>query len=187
VQWLRDGLGIIQNADEINTLAQKVETTGGLMFVPAFTGWGTPHWDPHARGLLIGLTRDSNKSHIALAALEGIALSVSTLVELAEDSLGHSLGELAVDGGAAASNPLLKAQANITGLRVRRPRNIESTAKGVALLAGLQSGVLSDLSHLLTGKEEGADFFTPKMDISSRTHLKSKWDEAVKRSLEWHV
>ncbi len=187
VQWLRDGLGIIKSADEINSLAQKVETTEGVMLVPAFTGWGTPHWDPHARGLLIGLTRDSNKNHIALAALEGIALSVSTLVQLAEDSLGHSLGELAVDGGAAASNQLLQAQANISGLKVRRPANLESTAKGVALLAGLQSGLIENLSNLLPHNKNGVDIFTPKIDTSSRSRLKSRWDEAVKRSLEWHV
>ena len=121
VQWLRDGLGLIDNAAQINDLAQSVNSSGGVMLVPAFTGWGTPHWDPSARGLLIGLTRDSNRGHIARAALEGIALSVANLVCLAEQALGHSLGELAVDGGAAASNPLLEAQANSTGLQVRRP------------------------------------------------------------------
>ena len=99
VQWLRDGLQIIDSADEVNRLAMSVPDSGGVMLVPAFTGWGTPHWDPLARGMMVGLTRDSNRGHIARAALDGIALSVATLVELAESALGKSLGELAVDGG----------------------------------------------------------------------------------------
>ena len=98
IQWLRDGLRIIDDAPEINALAMEVPDSGGVMLVPAFTGWGTPHWDPKARGLLIGLTRDSQRAHIARAALEGIALSVATLIELAETALGQGLGELAVDG-----------------------------------------------------------------------------------------
>ncbi len=185
VQWLRDGLGIIESANEINTLAKQVKSSGGVMLVPAFTGWGTPHWDPCARGLLIGLTRDSNRSHIAKAALEGIALSVATLVELAEDALGASLGELAVDGGAAASDPLLQAQADSTGLKVRRPENLESTAKGVALLAGVQAGI-TDLSKLVPQRTEKADIFLPTLENAARKNWKSKWNGAVNRSLKWY-
>ena len=186
VQWLRDGLQIIENAEEVNVLADEVEDAAGVMLVPAFTGWGTPHWDPSARGLIIGLTRDSRRGHIAKAALEGIALSVATLVQLAEQSIEHGLGELAVDGGAAASNSLLQAQANSTGLRVRRPINLESTAKGVALLAGLQSGIITDLKELVPSREEGAEIFTPKIGIPTRERWRAKWDDAVKRSLQWH-
>jgi len=186
VQWLRDGLQIIENAEEVNVLADEVEDAAGVMLVPAFTGWGTPHWDPSARGLIIGLTRDSRRGHIAKAALEGIALSVATLVQLAEQSIEHGLGELAVDGGAAASNSLLQAQANSTGLRVRRPINLESTAKGVALLAGLQSGIITDLKELVPSREEGAEIFTPKIGIPTRERWRARWDDAVKRSLQWH-
>ncbi len=186
VQWLRDGLEIIETADEINQLAEKVTDAAGVMLVPAFTGWGTPHWDPNARGLLIGLTRDSQKGHIARAALEGIALSVATLVELSEKALGKSLGELAVDGGAAKSNLLLQAQANSTGLSIRRPKNLESTAKGAALLAGVQAGLIQDLKDLESQRIEGSKLFTPTIEASARDLWRSKWDEAVLRSLKWH-
>ncbi len=186
VQWLRDGLGLIKNAEQINDLAETVEDSAGVMLVPAFTGWGTPHWDPSARGLIIGLTRDSKSGHIARAALEGIALSVATLVQLAEDSLGNKLGELAVDGGAAASNPLLQAQANTTGLEIRRPNNLESTAKGVALLAGVEAGAINDLKALVENKQTSSEVFMPNMDKVDREKLMNRWDEAVKRSLRWH-
>ncbi|MGC6483832.1 MAG: glycerol kinase GlpK [Synechococcus sp.] len=185
VQWLRDGLGVIGQAAEINALAESVDSSGGVMLVPAFTGWGTPHWDPRARGLLIGLTRDSGRGHIARAALEGIALSVANLVHLAEQALGHSLGELAVDGGAAASNPLLQAQANSTGLLVRRPTNLESTARGVALLAGLQTGVITDLQDLVASRSQGAELFSPTIDRAQRERWRARWDNAVERSLQW--
>ena len=186
VQWLRDGLQIIDSADEVNRLAMEVPNSGGVMLVPAFTGWGTPHWDPQARGLMVGLTRDSSRGHIARAALEGIALSVATLVELAESALGKSLGELAVDGGAAASDPLLQAQADSTGLTVRRPANLESTARGVALFAGLQAGVVSDLHDLAQQRSVGADRFEPQIDTSARTSWRRRWNDAVTRSLGWH-
>ncbi len=186
VQWLRDGLGIIQTAKEINDLAEEEKNSGGLMMVPAFTGWGTPHWDPNARGLLIGLTRDSRRGHIARAALEGIALSVASLVELAEEDLSQKLGELAVDGGAAASNLLLQAQANSTGLKVRRPQNLESTARGVALMAGLQAGAITSLDSLIPYNHEKSEFFTPNLDSSMRGQWRSKWDQAVTKSLNWH-
>jgi glycerol kinase len=186
VQWLRDGLQIIDKADQVNVLAEEEEDSGGVMLVPAFTGWGTPHWDPSARGLIIGLTRDTRKGHIAKAALEGIALSVATLVELAETAIGHELGELAVDGGAAASNSLLQAQANSTGLQIRRPANLESTARGVALLAGVQAGIINNLTELVPYRQNGAEFFTPKIDLLTRNELRSHWNEAVKRSLKWH-
>ena len=186
VQWLRDGLQIIDAAPEVNELALSVPDAGGLMLVPAFTGWGTPHWDPKARGLMVGLTRDSNRGHIARAALDGIALSVATLVQLAEAALGHGLGELAVDGGAAASDPLLQAQADSTGLTVRRPLNLESTARGVALLAGLQAGVIQELDNLVPERNTGAQRFHPQMDPQQRNRWMERWNDAVNRSLRWH-
>ena len=186
VQWLRDGLQIIDAAPEVNELALSVPDAGGLMLVPAFTGWGTPHWDPKARGLMVGLTRDSNRGHIARAALDGIALSVATLVQLAEAALGHGLGELAVDGGAAASDPLLQAQADSTGLTVRRPLNLESTARGVALLAGLQAEVIQELDNLVPERNTGAQRFHPQMDPQQRNRWMERWNDAVNRSLRWH-
>ena len=186
VQWLRDGLQIIDAAPEVNELALSVPDAGGLMLVPAFTGWGTPHWDPKARGLMVGLTRDSNRGHIARAALDGIALSVATLVQLAEAALGHGLGELAVDGGAAASDPLLQAQADSTGLTVRRPLNLESTARGVALLAGLQAEVIQELDNLVPERNTGAQRFHPRMDPQQRNRWMERWNDAVNRSLRWH-
>ena len=186
VQWLRDGLEIIPTADEVNRLALSVENAAGVMLVPAFTGWGTPHWDPQARGLLIGLTRDSRRGHIARAALEGIALSVAGLVRLAEDAIGHGLGELAVDGGAAASDPLLQAQADSTGLQVRRPSQLESTARGVALLAGLQCDVVPDLQVLLPQRQQNTQLFRPRLDPDQRQTWLRRWDDAVSRSLHWH-
>ena len=186
VQWLRDGLEIIDSAEEVNRLALTVDDAAGVMLVPAFTGWGTPHWDPQARGLLMGLTRDSRRGHIARAALEGIALSVAGLVRLAEQASGHELGELAVDGGAAASDPLLQAQADSTGLRVRRPSQLESTARGVALLAGLQCDVVSDLQSLLPQREQNTQLFMPRLDLDQRQTWLRRWDDAVSRSLHWH-
>ncbi len=186
VQWLRDGLKIIDTAAQINLLAEEVDNSGGVKFVPAFTGWGTPHWDPNARGLIIGLTRDSSRSHIARAALEGIALSVANLVQLAEDSLGSKLGELAVDGGASASDVLLQAQANSTGLSVRRPSNLESTAKGVALMAGVQSGVITDFQTLSSIGRSGAEIFSPTIDAEKRKEWSASWNKALERSLGWH-
>ncbi len=186
VQWLRDELKIIEKASQINDLANEVENSAGVMLVPAFTGWGTPHWDPSARGLILGLTRSSNRGHIAKAALEGIALSVATLVELAEESMGNKLHQLAVDGGAAASNPLLQSQADVTGLQVRRPSNLESTARGVAFLAGVQSGAIPDLNNLAKEREKGAELFHPNIDPQSRARWRARWENAVTRSLKWH-
>lgn len=186
VQWLRDGLGIIGNAEDVNPLAQEVENAAGVMLVPAFTGWGTPHWDPNARGVLIGLTRDTCRGHIARAALEGIALSVASLVELTEQAMEQKLGELAVDGGAAASDLLLQAQADSTGLGVRRPAHLESTARGVALLAGLQAGAISDLKALVPNRTKGSTMFKPKKTQDQRQRWRQRWDDAVSRSLHWN-
>ena len=186
VQWLRDGLGIIRSAEEVNPLAQEVENAAGVMLVPAFTGWGTPHWDPTARGLLIGLTRDTRRGHIARAALEGIALSVASLVELAEQAMEQSLGELAVDGGAAASDLLLQAQADSTGLNVRRPVHLESTARGVALFAGLQAGAIADLKDLVPNRSQDSRVFKPLQTLEQRQCWLQRWNDAVTRSLHWN-
>jgi len=156
------------------------------MLVPAFTGWGTPHWDPDARGLLIGLTRDSSAGHVARAALNGVALAVNTLVQAAQAALQHPLAELAVDGGAAASNVLMQAQADCTGLPVRRPAHLESTALGAALMAGLEAGVVNDLSGLAERRLASATRFQPRLDAKGRQALQNRWDQAVQRCLHWH-
>ena len=188
IQWLRDGLGLIERSDQVNQLATSCADSGGVMLVPAFTGWGTPHWDPGARGLLIGLTRDSGPPQIARAALEGIALAVSTLVELAEQAMGQPLAELAADGGAAAADLLLQAQADTTGLPVRRRTDLESTSRGVALLAGVEAGVLSDLDAWgPQTDEEGIERFIPAIDDDQRQRWRSRWCSAVERSLLWHA
>ena len=186
VQWLRDGLGLIPNSAAIEELAASVDSAGELMLVPAFTGWGTPHWDPEARGLMIGLTRDTGPGQIARAALEGIALAVTTLMQLAEQALGQPLHELAVDGGAAASDLLLQAQANSSGVPVRRPDQLESTALGVALLAGLSAGCLSDLNALRQARAVGSRRFDPTIDAAERERWLQRWESAVHRCLEWH-
>ncbi|AQL31319.1 MULTISPECIES: glycerol kinase GlpK [unclassified Prochlorococcus] len=186
VQWLRDNLQIIKSADQINTLANEVENAAGVMFVPAFTGWGSPHWDPKARGIVLGITRDTQRGHLARAALEGIALSVATLVKAAEKSLGQELKEIAVDGGAAASNPLLEAQANSTGLPVRRPINLESTARGAALLAGFHCGGIDNIEDLIKERHKDSEVFMPNINEVEREKWLSKWNEAVQRSLGWH-
>ncbi|MCP9824473.1 glycerol kinase GlpK [Synechococcus sp. EJ6-Ellesmere] len=187
IQWLRDGLGLIERSEQVNELAARCDNSGGVMLVPAFTGWGTPHWDPSARGLLIGLTRDSGPAQIARAALEGIALAVATLVQLAEEARGQPLLELAADGGAAASGLLLQAQADATGLPVLRRADLESTSRGVALLAGVQAGVLPDLASWsrLVG-EPAPERFSPRIDGPSRQRWRARWHSAVERSLHWH-
>ncbi|MEB3306778.1 MAG: glycerol kinase GlpK [Cyanobacteriota bacterium] len=186
VQWLRDGLGLIRSAEEMDGLAASVASAGDVMLVPAFTGWGCPHWDPSARGLLIGLNRDSGAAHIARAALDGVALSISTLVELAETALGVPLDHLAVDGGAAASDLLLQAQADSSGLEVKRPAQLESTALGVALMAGLEAGVIHDLSAAQDRRGAGISRFVPQLDPPARQCWRRRWDDAVQRSLHWH-
>lgn len=187
IQWLRDGLKLIERSDQVNALAASCSSSGGVMLVPAFTGWGTPHWDPAARGLLIGLSRDTGPAQLARATLEGIALAVATLVELAEEALGEPLQELAADGGAAAADLLLQAQADATGLPVRRRADLESTARGVALLAGVQVGELEGLGAWsdLVGAP-GARRFEPAISPEQRQHRQQRWRSAVERSLHWH-
>jgi glycerol kinase len=186
VQWLRDGLGLIESSAEIDALAASVPSAGELMLVPAFTGWGSPHWDPSARGLLIGLTRDTSAAHLARAALNGIALAVSTLVDTAEAALGQPLRELAVDGGAAASTVLMQAQADSTALEVRRPAHLESTARGVALMAGQEVGVVRDLDAIRQRVVASSSRFEPQLSAEDRQLWRRRWQEAVRRCLHWH-
>jgi glycerol kinase len=184
IQWLRDNLGLIHKSSEIDALAASVPDTGGVSFVPAFTGLGAPHWDPHARGAILGLSRGSTGAHIARAVLESIAFSASDVLEAMEADAGHRLLDLRVDGGAVASDLLMQFQADITQAPVRRPKNSELTAFGAAMLAGLAVGVWkkpSDLSVLWQLDRE----FTPKMSVSEVEKRMAQWNRAIERAKNW--
>lgn len=186
IQWLRDGLGIISESAEVDALASQVASAGELMLVPAFTGWGSPHWDPNARGLLIGMTRDTGAPQIARAALEGIALAVTGLLRGAAEALGAPLQTIAVDGGAAASAVLLQAQADSAAVQVVRPANLESTALGVALMAGECVDVVSDLESIAATIRKSSTQVNPQRTEAERERWRRRWDQAVERCLEWH-
>jgi glycerol kinase len=184
VQWLRDGLGIIASADEIEPLAASVSDSGGVVVVPAYTGLGAPHWDPHARGTILGITRGTSRAHIARATLEGITLQVCDVIEVMESDAGTALRELRVDGGAAHNDLLLQIQADLLGNPVVRPTYLEATARGAAYLAGLASGVWSTTEELRANWQVDRRF-EPKLDEPSRNFIRARWQEAVKRSLGW--
>ncbi len=148
VQWLRDGLGIIRSSDEVEALAARVPDTAGVFLVPAFSGLGAPHWDPYARGTLVGLTRGSNASHIARAALESIAFQTVDILRAMEADAATTIRELRVDGGATVNNLLLQFQADILGARVVRPEITETTALGAAYLAGLAVGIWKNIDAI---------------------------------------
>lgn len=140
MQWLRDGLGIIRASSEVEQLATSVPDNGDVFLVPAFTGLGAPHWDPHARGCIIGITRGTTAGHIARAAVESIAFQTADLISAMQEDSGMPIQELRVDGGAAANNILMQFQADLLGIPVVRPAIVETTALGAAYLAGLAAG-----------------------------------------------
>lgn len=180
VQWLRDGLGIIKKSSDVEGLALSVPDHGGVYFVPAFTGLGAPYWDPYARGGLFGLTRGTTAGHIARAALQSIAYQVADLLRAMEADAGHPVSELRVDGGAAANNLLLQFQADVLGVRVVRPRVLETTALGAAYLAGLAAGVWSNLEEI-GNQWQQESIFLPQMSSNERTELIAGWHAAVER------
>jgi glycerol kinase len=184
VQWLRDGLGIIRSSSEIEPLARSVETSDGVYFVPAFVGLGTPHWDPHARGTLLGLTRGSTKGHIARATLEAIAFQSAEVLEAMQADSGIALQELRVDGGGSANNLTMQFQADILGVPVVRPKIIETTALGAAYLAGLAVGYW-DSPEALAGQWQVDRRFEPNMAADERAERMQRWREAVRRSAGW--
>ncbi len=179
VQWLRDSLGIISSSSEVETLATGVASTQGVYFVPAFVGLGAPHWDMNARGAIVGLTRGAGKAEIARAALESMAYQTRDVVESMEVDTGKKIRELRVDGGAVVNDFLMQFQADILGRRVIRPRNVETTSLGAALLAGIGLGrwSASDVNALV----EVERIFEPKMDRKTRESLYAGWKEAVAR------
>lgn len=184
LQWLRDGLGIIQSSAEADALARQVSDTGGLYFVPAFTGLGAPHWDQYARGLMIGLNRGTTPAHIARAALESIAFQTLDVLQVMEQDTNLKIHELRVDGGASASNLLMQMQADLLGIPVVRPRVTESTAAGAACLAGLATGFWKDINEI-AGQWQRDLVFSPSADPNLARIKKLRWADAVKRSGRW--
>ncbi|MEK6543391.1 MAG: glycerol kinase GlpK [Elusimicrobiota bacterium] len=180
VQWLRDGLGIISSAEEIETLATRVPSSNGVVFVPAMTGLGAPYWQPKATALLTGITRGTTKAHIARAVLEGIAFQVSDLLAAMHKDTGLRLKNLNVDGGAAANDLLMQFQADILGIRLQRPRNLETTSLGTIFVAGLGVGIWPDTQTLVKTWKKDRDF-TPGMTPTQRDRTLQRWRQAIRQ------
>jgi glycerol kinase len=184
VQWLRDGLQIIRSAPEIEALARRVDDSGGVYFVPAFAGLGAPHWDPYARGSVFGLTRGTNASHLARAALESIAFQSADVLDAMQKDAGITLSELRVDGGAAANDLLMQFQADVLGVPVVRPQVLETTALGAAYLAGLAVGYWkSDADVIANWRVDRR--FEPAMSRERAGELRAGWEKAVARAKGW--
>jgi glycerol kinase len=186
VQWIRDGLGLIRTAPDIEPLAASVPDNGGVYLVPAFAGLGAPHWDPFARGTIVGLTRGTTAGHIARAALESIALQVADLLDAMHADSGIALKELRVDGGAAANSTLMQIQADLLGVPVVRPAITETTALGAAYLAGLAVGFWKSTDEI-TGQWRVDRRFEPAMAGPSARAMRARWSAAVERAKKWEV
>ncbi|MDQ0591838.1 glycerol kinase [Chryseobacterium ginsenosidimutans] len=184
IQWLRDGLKLINSAEEVNTLAQSVEDNGGVYFVPALTGLGAPYWDQYARGTIVGVTRGTTNAHIARATLEGIAFQVYDIVKAMEADAGKKSPELRVDGGASASDILMQIQSDIFGAKITRPKTLETTALGAAYLAGLAVGYWENIDEIqsqwIVDKH-----FQPQMEQEKAEKMINTWHKAVQRSQNW--
>lgn len=184
VQWLRDGLGIIRNAAEVESLAAQAESTDGVYLVPAFVGLGAPYWDPYARGTIVGITRGTTSAHIARAALESIACQTVDVIRAQEADSGLALTELRVDGGAAANNLLMQIQSDLLGVPVVRPKVTETTALGAAYLAGLAVGYWKGVDEIAT--QWAVDRrFEPQVSVDEATVRMNEWHRAVTRSRGW--
>ncbi len=184
IQWLRDGLGIIAEAAETEALAREVDDAGGVYFVPAFVGLGAPYWDAYARGTIVGLTRGTERPHLARAALEAICFQSRDLLEAMTADSGIRLQALRADGGAAANNLLMQLQADLLGVPVQRPTVTETTALGAAYLAGLAVGYWSGLDEIATQWQTDAEF-GPAMTADQRDTLYAGWQRAVERARGW--
>ena len=183
VQWLRDGLGVIAQAHETDRLARSVPDTGGVYFVPAFVGLGTPYWEPEARGTITGLTRGTSRAHLARAALEAMAYSSAELLDAMVATEHLEVPALRVDGGAAANDWLMQFQADVLGIPVERPHLVETTALGAAGLAGLAAGVWRSAEEF--GQARKSTCFEPRMTTRERQALLSGWRRAVSATLAW--
>jgi len=184
VQWLRDSLGIIRASADVEALASSVPDSGGVLFVPAFAGLGAPHWDPYARGAIVGLTRGSTAAHIARAALDSIAFQVADLLDAVHADSGVDLGELRVDGGASNNTLLLQTQANLLQRPVARAAQTETTALGAAWLAGLGVGLYSGTPELEATWKAGARF-EPAISADQAASAQAQWRRAVDRARAW--
>jgi glycerol kinase len=184
VGWLRDGLGIIKSAAEVEALANSVEDTGGVILVPAFTGLGAPHWDPYARGTIVGMTRGTTAAHLARAALESIALQVADLLEAMHGDSGANLPQLRVDGGASVNDTLLQFQADMLQTPVVRPAVTETTALGAAYLAGLATGVWPNRDAVAQQWRVDREF-EPRMSADEAQAKRAHWRRAVERAAGW--
>ena len=183
VQWLRDGLGIIEHAADTETLARSIESTDGVYFVPALTGLGAPHWEARARGTIVGLTRGTGRAHLARAALEAMAYGTSDVLAKMRDESGAPFDRLRVDGGATTNDWLMQFQADILGVPVERPDMVETTALGAAGLAGLAAGVWKDADGFLATRRFAR--FTPRMDRADAARLMAGWQRAVGAAVAW--
>jgi glycerol kinase len=184
VQWLRDGLGIIRKSEDVGALATSVPDNGGVYLVPAFAGLGAPHWDPYARGTIVGITRGTTAGHIARAAIEGIAFQSADLLDAMKADAGQPVAELRVDGGASRSDPLMQFQADLLGVPVVRPAVTETTALGAAYLAGLAVGYWKTQEEIVSQRAIERRF-EPRMDPAKARELRANWNRAVGRAKGW--
>jgi glycerol kinase len=184
VQWIRDGLGLVRTAADIEPLAATVPDNGGVYLVPAFAGLGAPHWDPYARGTIVGITRGTTAGHIARAAVESIAYQVADLLDAMAADAKIPLTELRVDGGAAINDALMQFQADVLGVPVVRPAVTETTALGAAYLAGLAAGVWPSVDAI-TGQWRVDRRFDPAMPRGSASSLRTRWSQALERARAW--
>ena len=185
VQWLRDGLGVIEQASDTEALAASLEGNDGVYFVPALTGLGSPHWDPHARGTIVGLTRGTGRAHLARATLEAIAYQTVDALRAMEQASGEPLLELRADGGASANGWLMQFQADMLGIPVERPAILETTSQGAAYLAGLATGFWESVEEIAKTRPEG-QIFTPQMEPAQAQRLYARWQDAVGRAKGWN-
>ncbi len=184
IQWLRDGLGIIQSSSEVEKLAEQVTDSDGVYLVPAFAGLGAPYWDAYARGTIVGITRRTNRAHLARAALEGIAFQVADVLTAMEQDSGIQIEELRVDGGASANNLLMQFQADILQAPVVRPQVIETTALGAAFFAGLAVGFWKSAEELVSIWKADR-VFEPMMSYDEAQQRRTRWADALSRSRDW--
>lgn len=184
IKWLRDEVGLISSAHEIDMLAESVPDAGGAYFVSAFTGLGAPHWDMYARGALVGMTRATNRAHIARAVLEGIVYQVGDLARTMEFDSGRKLEELKVDGGASVSNVMMQFQADMLDVPVNRPKCVESTALGAAYLAAIGVGLYRDETDVMR-YWQSEKIFTPAMSEVERANRQRGWTKAVEKAKNW--
>jgi glycerol kinase len=185
VQWLRDGLGLIRSSEEIESLALSVPDNGDVYLVPAFTGLGAPHWDPHARGAIIGITRGTKAGHIARASLESIAFQAADLLKAMMDDSGIPIEQLRVDGGAARNDTLMQFQADLLGIPVVRPAITETTSLGAAYLAGLAVDFWKDTDEIQSQWKVDKEFH-PAASRGDVDRLQNRWRQALERAKAWH-